>query len=128
FSLEKETEALRAEVNRLRRALSESQERLHAVFETVCEGIITIDNRGIIDTANLAAGQLFGYAVSEMIGHNVNMLMPEPYHAEHNGYIQHYLQTREPRIIGIGREVVGRKRDGTTFPMYLSVSEVDFNN
>lgn len=127
-SLESEIENLRAELARLQKRFSESQERLHAVFETVVEGIITIDDHGAIDTANEAAGRLFGYRRDEMIGKNVNMLMPDPYHREHDGYLQNYLRTREPKIIGIGREVVGKKKDGSTFPLYLSVSEVRFND
>lgn len=128
YSLQSENETLRLELAGLRKQFRESQERLHAVFETVVEGIITIDDGGIIDTANAAAGRLFGYTPEELIGKNVNRLMPEPYHHEHDGYLECYLRTRQPKIIGIGREVVGRKRDGTTFPMYLSVSEVEFND
>ena len=98
-----------------------------AIFETVAEGIITIDEHGIIEKVNPAAARMFGYDKSELIGHNVAVLMPEPYRSEHDGYINNFKQTREPKIIGKGREVVGLKRDGTIFPFHLSVSEVKLN-
>ena len=94
-----------------------------AVLEAAVDGIITIDDHGRIRDVNPAAERIFGYARDEMIGHNVNMLMPEPYHAEHDDYLSHYRATGKPRIIGIGREVTGRRKDGTTFPMDLAVGE-----
>lgn len=104
--------------------LKESEARLRAIFNTVVDAIITIDDRGIIDSANPAAERLFGYKVRELVGHNVNMLMPAPFSRSHDAYIQRYLKTGKARIIGIGREVVGRRKDGSTFPMDLAVSEV----
>ena len=101
---------------------------LNAVFENAKDGIITIDSMGSIETVNPSAAQLFGYAPADLIGKNVKELMPEPYHTEHDGYIRNYNNTGEKKIIGIGREVAGRKKDGTTFPFYLSVSEVKFEN
>jgi PAS domain S-box-containing protein len=104
-------------------SLRESRERLRAVVETAVDAIITIDERGVIDSANPAAEKMFGYSAAEMLGHNVKMLMPSPYREEHDGYLARFLQTGEKRIIGIGREVRGRRKDGFTFPMDLAVSE-----
>jgi len=105
-------------------ALSDHAERLRAILETAVEGIITIDDRGLIESANPAAEEIFGYAADEMIGQNVKLLMPEPYRHEHDGYIKNYHKTGQKKIIGIGREVIGRRKNGLTFPMDLSVSEV----
>lgn len=98
--------------------------RLKAIIETAIDGIITIDENGIIESVNPAAAQLFGYASQEMIGANIHMLMPEPDRSQHDGYIRRYQQTGEKHIIGIGREVLGQKRDGTIFPIRLAISEV----
>jgi len=94
-----------------------------AIVETATEGIVTIDAAGGIETINGAAERLFGYTAAEVIGKNVRMLMPQPYRDEHDGYLARYLTTGEKRIIGIGREVVGLRKDGTVFPMDLSVGE-----
>ncbi|MFK7926302.1 MAG: PAS domain S-box protein [Bacteroidia bacterium] len=108
--------------------LRESQVRLSSIINTAVDGIITIGYRGIIETINPAAAKLFGYDPKEIIGNNINMLMPEPYHHQHDQYIQNYKDTGIKKIIGIGREVKGKKKDGTTFPFYLSVSEVQLND
>ncbi len=103
---------------------SEADRRLKAIIETAIDGIITIDDKGIIESMNPAAAALFGYQSGEIIGQSINRLMPAPHHEKHNGYIKRYLQTKQPRIIGIGREVTGLCKDGSTFPMRLAVSEV----
>jgi PAS domain S-box-containing protein len=97
--------------------------KLRGILESAVIAIITIDERGLIETVNPATERLFDYSASELVGHNVKMLMPEPYRAEHDGYIDSYLKTGTKKIIGIGREVSGQRKDGTTFPIHLAVSE-----
>lgn len=109
---------------RAERSLGSSAARARAVLDSAVDGIITIDPKGTIETTNPAAERLFGYARGELTGHNVRELMPTPWRGEHDGYIARYLATGERRIIGIGREVVGRRKDGSEFPLELSVSEV----
>jgi PAS domain S-box-containing protein len=101
-----------------------SENRMRAIFNTVLDAIVTIDDRGIIETLNPAAARVFGYNPDEVIGRNVNMLMPEPYFGEHDSYIRSYLTTGEARIIGLGREVAGRRKDGSIFPIDLKVGEM----
>ncbi|MGI9285917.1 MAG: ABC transporter substrate binding protein [Pseudomonadales bacterium] len=96
-----------------------------AVTETAAEGIITIDERSKVRSFNRAAENMFGYAANEVIGNNITMLMPAPYHDAHENYIARYLSTGEKRIIGTGREVSGRHKSGEQFPLYLAVSEVN---
>ena len=101
----------------------ETAARLEAILESAVDGILSINDHGIIESANQAAVEIFGYDREELIGSNVNMLMPSPYHETHNGYIANYVQGGEPKIIGIGREVSGLRKDGNKFPLYLAVSE-----
>ena len=108
--------------------LRDSEAQARTILRTTVDAIITIDERGLIRSFNRAAEILFQYETSEVIGKNVHILMPQPYKKEHDGYIQNYHDTGAKKIIGIGREVTGRRKDGTTFPMYLAVSEVQTND
>jgi PAS domain S-box-containing protein len=111
----------------LRQRLSElrdSREHTRIIVKTVVNAILTINQHGIIEFVNPATERLFGYSVEELIGQNVKMLMPEPYYSEHDNYLKNYLRTGESKIIGIGREVIGKRKNGTTFPIDLAVSEL----
>lgn len=98
--------------------------RLKSIIDTAIDGIVIIDNKGIIEDMNRAAAEMFGYSSEEVVGKNVKMLMPEPRRSEHDGYISNYHETRVPKIIGIGRDVVGLKKNGVLFDLRLAVSEV----
>jgi two-component system sensor kinase FixL len=111
------------ERERSQQALRRSEERIRAILDTVIDGIITIDERGIIESFNPGAVQIFGYNHDEVVGENIKILMPEPDHGHHDQYLSNYLRTGEKKIIGIGREVTGRRKDGTTFPVYIGVGE-----
>lgn len=113
-------EALAVQADQLR----ESEARVRAIVETAAEGIIVIDERGMIDRFNPAAERMFGYTEAEVAGKNISMLMPSPHREEHDGYLARYLKTGEKRIVGIGREVMGMRKNGAIFPMDLAVSEV----
>jgi PAS domain S-box-containing protein len=105
------------------RAIEGAEAHTRAIVTTVVDGIISIDEAGTIGLFNPAAERIFGYSAAEVTGKNVSVLMPAPYHDEHDGYLRNYLTTLEPKIIGIGREVEGRRKDQTTFPMDLAVGE-----
>lgn len=102
----------------------DSKRRLEAIIQTAIDGIVTIDQRGIIDSVNPAAAQLFDYSSEELFGQNISMLMPEPYRSQHDAYLQRYLSSDEKHIIGIGREVSGIKKNGEVFPFRLAVGEI----
>jgi PAS domain S-box-containing protein len=101
------------------------QRMMRAAFASAVNATIIIDADGMIRQANPATETLFGYPVADLAGRNISVLMPEPYHSAHDAYLQNYLSTGQKKIIGIGREVQGRRRDGSTFPMHLSVGEFE---
>lgn len=105
-------------------ALRESEARLRGILETAVDGIITINESGVVESMNPAAERIFGFAAKEVIGKNVKLLMPQQYREAHDDYIMNYLRTDQKKIIGIGREVIGQRKDGSNFPIHLSVSEV----
>lgn len=129
-----ELASLKAEVDRLRSELDENRElvqslavegeRAQGVLQVAADGILTIDESGLIEYVNPAISQIFGFDADELIGQNVRLLMPAPHEKAHDGYLENYRHTRERKILGVGREVMARHRDGTSFPIELAVSEV----
>jgi len=103
-------------------------QRLESIINTAIDGIITIDVKGTVEMMNPSAAVLFGYQPQDVIGNNIKMLMPSPYHEEHDGYLHRYHKTKVPHIIDIGREVFGKTKTGEVFPMRLAVSEVILND
>jgi PAS domain S-box-containing protein len=125
FALLTETLFLYARVANAFVLLRRERAERRAIFNTVVDGIITIDHNGSMQTLNPAAARLFGYSLEEVVGRNVKMLMPERYRREHDGYLNNYLTTGQARIIGSGRVVEGQRKDGSIFPLELAVSETD---
>jgi PAS domain S-box-containing protein len=120
--------AVQRDITRRKRdenVLRERKERLQAIQDAAFDAIITIDQKGIIQDCNPAVEQVFGYAAAEILGGNISLLMPEPYRKEHDGYLRRYLETGEAHIIGKSRDLIALHRDGHSFPITLSVSEID---
>lgn len=113
-----------SENKRSQTAVQESETRHRAVLDNLIDGLITIDDAGGIESVNPSALRLFGYEEGELLGRNVRMLMPEPHRSSHDGYLERYKSTETARIVGIGREIEGLRKDGSTFPMELSVSQM----
>jgi len=112
------------EHNRAIDSLRESEERLRSIVDSAVDAIILIDARGCVESFNFGAEQLFGYAAAEVVGKNVNMLMPSPYRDDHDGYLANYLDTGIAKIIGVGRDVTALRKDGRMLPVRLSVGEL----
>tara|TARA_R110001583_G_scaffold121925_2_gene273093 strand:- start:1464 stop:4316 length:2853 start_codon:yes stop_codon:yes gene_type:complete len=117
-----------SERNKVNQAIQDNQARLHAIVDTAVDGIITISERGLIETSNRAAEELFGFTKYELKGKNVKILMPTSYAREHDGYLDNYKNSGDAKVIGIGREVTGKRKDGSEFSMELSVAEVNLGN
>ena len=111
-------------LNASRQAEKDLLVRMQAIMDNTVDGLITIDEKGTIESFNTACTRIFGYTSNEVLGKNVKILMPEPYRGEHDTYLNNYKKTGEKKIMGTGREVLGLKKDGSTFPLDLSVSEV----
>ncbi|MFT5086983.1 MAG: PAS domain S-box-containing protein [Planctomycetota bacterium] len=128
-TLEQRNRELEAEVvqrQQVETDLIDSREQIRTIIDTVVDPIITINDRGVIESANSSLVKVFGYRPEEVLGQNVKILMPEPYRNEYDGYLNRYLNTNEKQIIDVGSEVMGRRKDGTVFPMDLAVNEVHF--
>jgi two-component system sensor kinase FixL len=112
----------------INRAVAEREAHLRSILETVPDAMVVIDEAGLMRDFSHAAERLFGWTAAEVAGRNVNMLMPSPYREEHDSYLERYYRTGERRIIGVGRVVVGERKDGSTFPMELAVGEMRAGN
>ncbi|MDX1927119.1 MAG: PAS domain S-box protein [Pirellulaceae bacterium] len=123
--LKRQNEELEKAVDDRTRVLHEKQEHLQAIWDSAFDAIITIDRSGLILTANLAAEQMFGYTAGELLGKNVSLLMPQPYRSEHDGYISRYHESGQKRILDNPRELIAVRRDGSIFPIDLSVTQID---
>ncbi len=113
-----------SELKRAQMALEKEKRTLEGILLSSVDPILVINPEGVVQRVNESTTRMFGYHESELIGHNVTVLMPEPYRSQHDGYLKRYIESRLKRVIGIGREVVGLRKDGTTLPLHLAVSEV----
>lgn len=113
--------------NPIYKQIQDSEARLSAILDNVIDGIITIDSQGTIKTLNPATARIFYYDVKDLIGQNINILMPEPYHSQHDSYLKNYLETGEAKIIGFGRNVTGKRKDGSTFPVHIAINELQIS-
>ena len=107
------------------RRRSRAESEMRAVLDAAVDAVIIIDGRGLIETFNRAAERMFGYTMDEVLGRNISMLMPEPDRSNHDRYLETYLHTGQPRIIGRGREVTAQHRDGTLIPVSLAVGQIE---
>jgi two-component system, LuxR family, sensor kinase FixL len=114
-----------SEIQRVNHELQRREALLRSILDTVPDAVVVIDEHGLMQSFSAAAERLFGYPPREVVGRNVSMLMPSPYREQHDGYLARYISTGERHIIGIGRIVVGQRKDGSTFPMELAVGEVN---
>ncbi|CAA7621619.1 EAL domain-containing protein [Magnetospirillum sp. UT-4] len=112
------------EVTAAMRAVAAREHRIRAIMDTVLDGIVTIDEQGIIVSANLSVERIFGYSLAELVGANVSILMPDPDAGSHDGYLARYIEGGGGNLIGAGREVMAKRKDGSLFPVHLSVSEL----
>ncbi len=123
--LQRQNEQLRTAHHNQTRELAALAERLQAILNTAADAIVTVDYGGVITSVNPGVERMFGYRAVELLGRNISVLMPAPYCDEHDAYMARYLRTRQTHIIGVGREVVGRHKDGSHFPVGLAISEVE---
>jgi len=122
--LAQELRARSEDLARRETVLRDSEARARAIVDAAVDGIVTIDEHGIIRSLNPAAERLFGYAADEVVGRDINVLMPPPWRDKHYDFLDSYLASGKRKVIGIGREVIGQRKDGRTFPADLAVSEV----
>ena len=122
-----QTEAL-ARQHRAEQSLRDSEARKTAILQSAVDAIITIDDRGLVESVNPATERIFGYAADVMVGQNINLLMPYPDRGDHDRYLDDYLTTAPEKLLGIGRELIGRRSDGSRFPVELTVRKIQLGD